>query len=723
MTSKQGLPHLNNRNSTNSSYLERVKGRWIGDMVGSSIGDVKNRVVDQYFNTYGLGITDIANRITIPATPANDENSNSFNISDISHLVQPRVDDYYEKQYDPALLIRLSTSSGDRNGSINRMAFQGTNAVTTEKFKSYPKLEIAYYMPCNDSSKAIYANYPVPGYYCYNTPKDSFVCRPNIVDTAVNPYRWGILGNWRVDRSYTYFDRRKDSDPLSTTNVRTNGEIKSFMPFWYFSSAMWQASQDSSRWVWNSQVTLFNKKGFEIENKDPLGRYNSGQYGYNQTLPVAVVQNSKNKVSMFDGFEDYDYRTDTCKKCPAPRFVDLTTGGGARVDTVSHTGKFSLRLNGNTTASVPIKVTGLIADSLTRLSIPVVTTTYTDTTIVPAGTGLNGYYSYNAGRSWLTPVIDPKIEFDWGTGAPRPGMPANWFDITWRGNVQPLFTDNYTFYLNSDDGSGLSIYLNNTWVSLIDQTLGDNRDGDGKADFGRKSKFTVQLQAGILYKIEVKLKERKERAKIKLAWSSSKETPHVIPQNQLYTENTTQGNVSGTIVTNTRTCVRMYTTKPSKVTNSLFTPEQGTKVVFSAWVKEAQPCITGSYANVSVQLSFNAGSPAQVTLVPKGNIIEGWQRIEDTVTIPATATSVSVVFKATSSTPVYFDDVRWHPYNSNMKSFVYSPINIRLMAELDENNYATFYEYDDDGTLIRVKKETERGIKTIKETRSALIKK
>ena len=57
-----------------------------------------------------------------------------------------------------------------------------------------------------------------------------------------------------------------------------------------------------------------------------------------------------------------------------------------------------------------------------------------------------------------------------------------------------------------------------------------------------------------------------------------------------------------------------------------------------------------------------------------------------------------------------------------MKSFVYNPANIRLMAELDENNYASFYEYDDDGTLIRVKKETIKGIKTIQETRSALIK-
>jgi hypothetical protein len=40
------------------------------------------------------------------------------------------------------------------------------------------------------------------------------------------------------------------------------------------------------------------------------------------------------------------------------------------------------------------------------------------------------------------------------------------------------------------------------------------------------------------------------------------------------------------------------------------------------------------------------------------------------------------------------------------------------MAELDENNYATFYEYDLEGGLIRVKKETEKGIFTIQETRS-----
>ena len=71
-----------------------------------------------------------------------------------------------------------------------------------------------------------------------------------------------------------------------------------------------------------------------------------------------------------------------------------------------------------------------------------------------------------------------------------------------------------------------------------------------------------------------------------------------------------------------------------------------------------------------------------------------------------------------SSNECYFDDIRFYPYNGNMKSFVYDEDTQRLMAELDENNYATFYEYDLEGGLVRVKKETERGVFTIQETRS-----
>jgi hypothetical protein len=57
-----------------------------------------------------------------------------------------------------------------------------------------------------------------------------------------------------------------------------------------------------------------------------------------------------------------------------------------------------------------------------------------------------------------------------------------------------------------------------------------------------------------------------------------------------------------------------------------------------------------------------------------------------------------------------------------MKSYAYDPITLRLMAEMDENNYASFYEYDQEGNLMRVKKETENGISTLKESRSSIKK-
>ena len=95
------------------------------------------------------------------------------------------------------------------------------------------------------------------------------------------------------------------------------------------------------------------------------------------------------------------------------------------------------------------------------------------------------------------------------------------------------------------------------------------------------------------------------------------------------------------------------------------------------------------------------------------------------ITVPVGATSMKLKLNnhySVYNTRVFFDDIRLHPVSGNMKSFVYNSTNLRLVAELDENNYATFYEYDDDGTLVRVKKETERGVQTIKESRSALSK-
>jgi hypothetical protein len=154
-----------------------------------------------------------------------------------------------------------------------------------------------------------------------------------------------------------------------------------------------------------------------------------------------------------------------------------------------------------------------------------------------------------------------------------------------------------------------------------------------------------------------------------------------------------------------------------------FIPDPGQKYAISLWVKEggASPSDTAFDAPF-VQIQYNSGVSSPSPFVANGRIIEGWQRIYQEFTIPALATSITVQLGSNSGTS-YFDDIRIYPVNGSMKSYVYDPVSLKLTAVLDENNFATFYEYDQEGTLIRTKKETERGIVTMSENRQSNQKK
>lgn len=154
-----------------------------------------------------------------------------------------------------------------------------------------------------------------------------------------------------------------------------------------------------------------------------------------------------------------------------------------------------------------------------------------------------------------------------------------------------------------------------------------------------------------------------------------------------------------------------------------FIPDPGEKYAISLWVKEGGASPTDTIFDAPfVQIQYNLGISNPSPFVAKGSIIEGWQRIYQEFTIPALATSITVQLGSNSGIS-YFDDIRIYPVNGNMKSYVYDPVSLKLTAVLDENNYATFYEYDQEGTLIRTKKETERGIVTINENRQSNQKK
>jgi hypothetical protein len=138
------------------------------------------------------------------------------------------------------------------------------------------------------------------------------------------------------------------------------------------------------------------------------------------------------------------------------------------------------------------------------------------------GTGLKAEY-YN-GMTFDTLVltrIDPTVNFDWGAGSPSASVNVDRFSARWTGQVQPLYSQTYTFYAQSDDGIRL-------WVNgqlLIDNCI----DHALTEDSGR-----IALTAGQKYDIKIEYYENSNLAQATLSWSSSSQAKQIVPQSQLF---------------------------------------------------------------------------------------------------------------------------------------------------------------------------------------------
>lgn len=135
----------------------------------------------------------------------------------------------------------------------------------------------------------------------------------------------------------------------------------------------------------------------------------------------------------------------------------------------------------------------------------------------------------------------------------------------------------------------------------------------------------------------------------------------------------------------------------------------GKKYVLSCWVRK-DDCTT--LGNLGDDYNFTYDNTYIVTKEPK---VECWQRIE--VEFACNGIDTLLVLNPVAGDLFYVDDIRIAPADAICKTYVYNPQNYRLLAELDENNFATYYNYDEEGVLVQVKKETERGIMTVKTTR------
>jgi PA14 domain-containing protein len=565
---------------------------------------------------------------------------------------------------------------------------------------------------------------------------------------SINPYVQGIYGDWRVDTTYAYYGDRKEYDPNLQVDTRTGGGISNYQPFWNFNPAYLTRNLAASNvWVWNSTITQYNRKGYEIENKDPLGRFNSGLYGYDQELPTAVANNAREREIMYDGFEDYYYSTpQSCLTCQPHRHANFDNIAANIDSTQQHTGRYSLKVNAgqSITLEAPVVDSTIIDNTGYGSRIEVDSTIYYDTVVTaPVGHGLIGQYTEairNGTKSisqldatiniqYDAPIYQGKRlvtqgQYAYGSDIPPQGFGPYNYDVVWKGYIQPVITGKYSFRITNGTSDYAQVYLNGT--EIVYRNLQSGRNNPAPSLINSSSGIT--LLAGNAYYIEVHYQQEgilsSANTTCLLSWEdqSSGGSYVPIPESVLY-----QSSAVGGVIVNTTWCTQLGNTYVTgNALTDTFSLLKGKQMLLSAWVNENNSnCKCSSYVNNNITVSFPGTGVTTPAMQATGNIIEGWQRYEVPFTVPNNASTMQLSLNNLNSSgglPVFFDDIRVEPFNSNLKSFVYNSSNLRLMSELDENNYATFYEYDDDGTLTRVKKETEQGIKTITETRSALQK-
>jgi hypothetical protein len=554
------------------------------------------------------------------------------------------------------------------------------------------------------------------------------------LEKTINPYRKGLLGNFRTDRSMVFYDGRKEYDTTVNTNISENGFLKNFKLYWDFNTPSNLIPDTiSTQWVWNSKLSKVNAKGLELETLDALGIYTSAQYGYSKTMPVAVSNNARYNEMFAESFEDYEYgeSLNNAKFSYAKKHIDFAKVSNSilvntdTTDFKSHSGKYVLGVNSGATAS---KAFDLVSTAVNRYNLNFATDTV-KTLATPGGNFT--VITAPSGTNVINPTFSNLGMSGW-QGMTVPYQTWNsvlyetdqYFQVVTAG----IYTVHSYYQAQSDFatiyGTAYLWYITNIENNLEMPVTNTSTNVSQNSGWFSSDKFdNVCLSPGVY-----KLTCRYGGSQTNVVCTNNSGCQQGIGYSYLVSLSSSLTSYRDLSTQSACIYTRPIGAKDSML-NPVFSVPANKKMVFSAWVREncgnpanGIPCKEYTYMHNQVQLVFPGYSASDVILNPTGPIIDGWQRYEGTFIAPSGATSMSLNLVNSGTSMIYFDDIRIHPFNANMKSYVYDPVNLRLVAELDANNYCSFYEYDEEGTLIRTKVETREGIKTVTETRSALHK-
>jgi len=257
------------------------------------------------------------------------------------------------------------------------------------------------------------------------------------------------------------------------------------------------------------------------------------------------------------------------------------------------------------------------------------TATFVNSLEVGQGAGLAGaYYSSHtaaspfSGSPTLT-RIDSTVNYDWGSGSPDPSISADQFTVRWTGDVQPLFSETYTFYTRTDDG--VRLYVNNQ--SIVNQWV-DQSPTEWSG--------SIALAAGQRYAITMEYYENGGGAVAQLSWASASTSKQIIPSSQLYPVHDVPPTVSVSTPTN----------------GSSF--QSPATITLSAQANDADGSVTRvDYYSGASFLGSTSNGPAYYLTVP-GLAQGGYSLIAiatDNAGVRSTSGPVSITVTAASGTP------------------------------------------------------------------------
>ncbi len=471
-------------------------------------------------------------------------------------------------------------------------------------------------------------------------------------------YSKGFGGNFQPVRNYIYVDNRTQS---SEVDLRHDGIMNNVALFDFDQIlATPGLAECGTKWRLSDQINLLNPSSISIETKDILNVHAAALYGRNGFEPIAIAENAKNAEIGFENFEEY-----------TTQFIDIDN------NSTNNLNFYATNVNSSTPVLMENRYE-ISGDGVSgRSNAPAAfTTDHTSIVIRLHIDALNTIVSGN-------PVSYPKQEVLVRVSA------ANFTSITSGGGQTNFQFSGIDPLLNIPGGIAQRNWRGEMFLGKnipnpgLSGTLNSVELFTGKGHTGNKSLLVATVDGAKFLQRRLNLSEGKE-----YQFSGWFSTADIQSLQTLHNSST-------------------YFESPFKV----------------------------EFLNASnVVMSANTITCDEAEIL-QGTFVDDWQKFTINFVMPAGAKYVRFTLPRTNEVfdpnlpnggdytqYALFDDLRVQPRDASMETYVYNNDNQRLEAELDENNYATFFYYDDEGQLFLVKQETEKGIITVKESRSSFKK-